>query len=193
MRLGSLGPCSLVQRRTVVRAHHADSLGSRAIRDGGMLEARERIGEKILAELAGRSPTFDRATRSYQRFVMALRAFDSGDTTAASAALAEACQLMPERSREPWLTGGWLSLVPRASTPQGRTATFAWAAESWPDPESDTALGLRLHASFLALRAGRASLATRLLARAPRKAMVRYLFRLMPGMRAPITAPPCCA
>jgi hypothetical protein len=182
LRLGSLGPFSLVRQRTVIRARPPDSLSRRAVRDGSMLAAREQIGERLTAEGGVLPPALNRATLSYRGFIGALRAFDQGDTERASKALADSCLLMPERSDEPWLIGGWLGLLPRSCAPRGRLAAFVWAAHAWPERAADTALGLRLHASFLALRSGRVRLAARLLRDSPRKAMLRFVLRLALSM-----------
>jgi Glycosyl transferase family 2 len=184
LRLGTAGPYALVRRRTVIRGRFDDSLSSRGVREGAFLNAREQIGKKVIANLGRQSPELDRAARSYGSFLAALRALDQGDTEAASIALANACRLMPERSQEPWLIGGWLGLIPRSSAPEGRLTAQIWAAESWPDRKSDTAAGLRIHASILALRSGRPRLAVRLLRRSAVKATLRYSIRLARGALA---------
>lgn len=179
LRLARIGPFALVRRGTVTRTSLADSLAARTIADGRFLETREQIGEKLKTELAPFVPVLGRAIESYRRFVAALRAFDEGHTETASTALADACRLMPERSDEPWIIGGSLGGLTKSRTLAGRLSTFVWATEAWPDPESDTALGLRLHATFLSLRAKHVALAIRLLSRSPRIAMLRYVIRLM--------------
>jgi hypothetical protein len=179
LRLGSLGPFVVVRRRTAVRTRLAGSLSTQGYRDGRRLQLLERrTCGRTAAELGLRSPVLSRAAESLRHFVVALRALDRNDATAASAALTDACRLMPERSHEPWLIGGWLGFVPRASTREGRLQAFALLAESWPDTQSDTALGLRLQAAVLALPCGRGRLALRLV-KTPRGKPLLYGIRLI--------------
>jgi hypothetical protein len=167
LRLGLLGSFVLAGRRTTIKVDRAGSLGKRARAQGRLLAEREQIGRELAAELRRRGPALARAGESYLGFVTALRALERGEQPAAAAALRESCRLMPERSLEPWLTGGWLGLLPQAATPEGKLRTFQWAARSWPQRDCDTALGLRLHAALLAARARRPATALQLLAHGP--------------------------
>jgi glycosyltransferase involved in cell wall biosynthesis len=164
LRLALHGPFVLKRRRTVVRARRSDSRHDSSRQSGRSLAARERVGEKLAAELVTTSPSLAVAADSYRRFVAALRAFEDDDRAGAAVSLADACRLMPERSNEPWLVAGWLGLLPRSLTPEGRLEAFLWAADAWPAPASRTALGLRLHASVQAVRLRRVGVAVSLLA-----------------------------
>jgi len=187
LRLARLGRFVFARRHTVIRETLSDSLGRREVRDGQRLDALGRIADKAERSLAPLSSPIARATASHRTFVGALRAFDRGDLGAASEALADACRLMPERLAEPWLAGGWLSAIPRASTTDGRISVFCWAARSWPEPGSPAALGVRLHAAYLAWRARRVRLAIELLTRAPRWALLSFVLRELSPARGRIT------
>lgn len=174
LRLSRLGGFVLSRRHTVIRRKLRDSIGDAAVADGRFLAARERTGETAQANLAPLSPALGRATASYRSFVAALRALQDGDEAAAAAALTDACRLDPERSREPWLIAGWLGILPRAETAEGKLWTAAWFAEHWPDPRCTAALGLRLHAAYRALRLRRPWRAAEILWRAPRGPLLRF-------------------
>jgi hypothetical protein len=163
LRLAHRGPFVLVRRRSVVRTVLGDSRHATSVRSGVYLDGREQIGLKLARELGTTSRSFSTAIQSYRSFVAALRAFEEGDRAGAAAALADSCRLMPARSSEPWLIGGWLGGLPSSQTPEGRLDAFLWAAGTWPAPESKTARGLRLHASVQAVRLGRLGLAAKLI------------------------------
>jgi hypothetical protein len=179
LRLGVVGPACLLWRRTVIRSKLSDSVSATATATGQFLAVRGRIGEKASRELGTLSPQLARATHSYQRFTVALQALGQGDVKAAAAALGDACRLMPERSDEPWLVGGWLDLLPASRTPEGRLSLFLSAIDAWPDARSRAALGLRLHAALIALRTRRLGTALGLVLRPPRVALAAYALRLM--------------
>jgi hypothetical protein len=168
MRLALRGPCCVVQRRTITYNRSDGTFVDQGRREGRCLDALELSTARMLSELERlASPDTTRLRARGQgklEFIRALRALDRHDSAAAVSALGRACRLLPELSSHPGLVAHHLThQLPRAHEPGERAWHMATAASAWPEPDSATADYLRIRAIAPALRAGRLTLALRLL------------------------------
>ena len=164
-RLALLGPCALLRRRTIVRRWARGSLKERGRRGGAYLAAYERMSGKALAEIEARPDRHDLLARARARAGRAIAlgtlALSRHDREAARACFREACADDPELSRDPTLVGRLSNTVYGS---RQLAHLFELAAETWPEPRSDTALFMRAYAALHALRAWAPRQAWRLLA-----------------------------
>jgi hypothetical protein len=179
LRLARLGPFALLRRRTFVFQATRGSLTERSSRSGEYQRATDIVAASAAAVAAdsGRPDASDLRARArgLGAYFEAQRELARGDDTAAGAALADACERLPELSTEPQLVANRLSLL--RFGPEGRLRSFGDAAALWPDPRADTALYLRSHALALALRLGRGSTVAGLLHGWPLGATPRFIAR----------------
>jgi Glycosyl transferase family 2 len=182
LRLAARGPFSFVQRRTVVRQYTKGSLEQVAGERGYYLDALRTIAEIGIAEVKRlQRPDREELARRAEgkaRYVTALHAIARSDDDAARAALADACELLPELSREAAIVARRIELLHPSRAERARH--FAAAATLWPDLTSETALYLRSRAIVAALLAGKALPAVRLAAGWPWRAPPAHMARAIP-------------
>lgn len=185
MRLALRGPFGMLQRRTIVRRH---SLGVMhwGRRTGASLDAFEYRASRAIEELEAlsgpRAHELTTQAKGAAAFVSALRALDKGDDQGVAIALAQACRLLPELSREPELVAERLGLLPRADQPSDHLRHLTTMVGAWPDPAADTALFLRLCGALVALRQRRARQARALLSGWPVRPTPGFLKRAIPPL-----------
>jgi hypothetical protein len=182
VRLAALGPFCLVRRKTIVHRETRGSLKYRGARVGEALRAFELFGESAAAVVArlARPARDARAARAEGaiRYASALRALERHDDEAARAALADACRLLPDLSRDPEQVARRLVRIGHQRTERLHCLTVA--ATGWPDPASDTALFLRARAIGTALVVGRPRVAARLLQGWPLRSTPGFVARILP-------------
>jgi glycosyltransferase involved in cell wall biosynthesis len=167
LRLALKGPFAYLKRRTVVREELLTSLGAARRRQLFHLEGREVSARRILAELEEAPPPdphLPKHARGNLEFVLALHALARDDVEAFRARVDAARRLLPPLSTEPELViARLLQHLPGADERERALHVVSAAALAWPERDSPTAIGLRLHGARLAIRAGRIRLAGELL------------------------------
>jgi hypothetical protein len=171
LRLALKGPFAYLRRRTVVREELPTSLGAARRRQFLHLDGREVSARRILAELDRTPPSDPRLAeqaRGNLAFVLALQALARDDVDAFRARIDEARRLLPQLSTEPELViARLLQHLPGADERERALHVVSAAALAWPERDSPTAIGLRLHSARLSVRAGRVGLARELLEGVP--------------------------
>jgi hypothetical protein len=182
LRLAAVGPFSVVRHRTIVRHRTGGSLMDWARRHGRYLAAIELIAESGVAivEATSRHDREELVARAQGKlhYVAVLRSLLGGDEAGARASLAEACRLIPELSRDPWLFARRVKTI--AYEQDDLLRHYATAAALWPDQDAETALFLRVLAALLALRLGRVGQAVSLSCRRPFPLRPGFVLRTRP-------------
>jgi hypothetical protein len=159
LRLALRGPFVTLQRRTIVHQHTAGSLIERGGRRAAFVRAWRTMAEQA-RDAAGKEGAFAEQAAASVTYVEGLVALLEGEPERARKYFAEAKAAWPQLSRLPMM------ILKRVENvlwePHERLRAFAIGAAVWPDPDSETALFLRVRAVALALRLGRLGLAARL-------------------------------
>jgi hypothetical protein len=173
LRLAARGLFSFLQRRTIVRQVTAGSLRDRGCRSGAYFQAVEQMAQTAGAVAAQverpDAASLARRAMGARRYAQGLRAIAHGDQESARSALRDACSAVPELSEDPWLVDRRVKLL-RAGH-RRRFGDYEALAMLWPDRGCDTALFLRVQASWLAFRLGR-----------PGRALALLPARALPGL-----------
>lgn len=182
LRLATLGPFCVVQRKTIVHRETRGSLKERGARRGEALRSFELFAQSAVAAVDGlQRPDRDELAaraRGALRYAGALRALERHDDDAVRTALAEACRLLPELSRDPEQVARRIVRIGCGRSERLHHLTVA--AIGWPEATSDTALFLRARAVGTALLAGRPLAALGLLRNWPLRSTPAFLVRILP-------------
>jgi glycosyl transferase family 2 len=187
LRLATLGPFSLVRRRTIVHQVTAGSLKERARRAGGYLAAGELCAANV-ASAAEQLPDPQRSrlageARGLGHLARALRALDGGDDDRLELELAEACRLLSLSDAPAFVASRVRGHLPRVHERQERRRVLRTLAESWPDRHTRTARYLRAWAIGLAILSGKPGDAARLASGWQLRGTLRFVRGIAPLVR----------
>jgi GT2 family glycosyltransferase len=185
MRIALQGPYCMLQRRTIVK-HYTAGLKDWGCRSGNYLDAFEYRARRDLSDFTGAADPRRRALATQAQAALALtramRALHERDDPGLRSALAEACRLAPQLSHEFEAVQERFDYMPFAHESGERLRYLATVGRAWPEPESDTALYLRLSTAMAALRRREPAAARDALANWPLRRTIPFSRRAVPAL-----------
>jgi glycosyl transferase family 2 len=183
-RLATLGPFSMLNRRTVICQETRGSLSELARRRGDYLAAAE-LGAANLISAVGSLPEPERSRLSPEanglgHLARAFRALDHGDEAAVRMELAEACRLLPLSEYPALVTSRLRMHLPLADQRRHRFRALVTLVDCWPLGGGLTPRYLRASAVGRALASLRLREAARLAAGWRLRGTLRFAREIQP-------------